>query len=233
MILCGIFREDTMKNIKVIGILLLCIFMGCNNTEKDKESKKIFSSFLMQYYLDYPLIKSNKDVKRFNEFLRINFQDYKIIRHQVYNLKLDSVAEVLHINVVVDYKKHKSIIDLKMYSDSLDRCAGNNINTGFQSKKLRTIEKYYFLRKIHTLMSTISNDTIGVPIFNKKIPHTKASRVLFLYDNNELSVYCKNNILPKTVTFIEQHLSDFLKNREELPFDYALIPIEVKEKNSL
>ncbi|WP_103864435.1 hypothetical protein [Aquimarina sp. I32.4] len=218
--------------IKIIGVLIICVFLGCNKKEKDKTLKKRFSSFLMQYYLDYPLINSNNDVERFNEFLRVNFQDYKIVRYQEYNLELDSIAKVLHVDITIDYVKYRSSIDLKVYSDNIDECAeGDNMSTGFQSKKLRPINEYYFLGKVHTLMSVVSNDSVGVPILNKKGPYTTKSKVLFLYDNNELSVYCvKNNVAPKTVAFIEQHLVDFLKSRDELPFDFAFIPIEIKDK---
>ncbi|WP_062053453.1 hypothetical protein [Aquimarina longa] len=216
------------KTIKLVSILLVCTFIGCKGEMNDELLKKEFTSILSWYYFNYPKIKNNEDVKRFSKYLEVNYQDLNIIKEQNYVLYLDSIHKVLHIETKNDFWKSKAAISLIEKLGVLDQCAGDMVIKGFCSKELKKGD-YSFLKKIHEAISKVSDNTLGVPGYNKKGPFTTQSKVLLLYEYGKLSVYCiKNDVPNEVVNQIMQFLDDFLASKKPLPFDFAFIPIEIK-----
>ncbi|WP_062053441.1 hypothetical protein [Aquimarina longa] len=216
------------KTIKLVSILLVCTFIGCKGEMNDELLKKEFTSLVQSYYINYPPIKSIKDLERLKKYLEINHQNLDIIKKHSYELHLDSVNRILYVETNDILFQSKASIDLFNEIGIFDRCSNEKIEYGPFSKDGGFINSHDFIKELHNAISTY-NINFGIPTFNKESPRYTKVGILFSYEYGKLSVYCiKNDVPNEVVNQIMQFLDDFLASKKPLPFDFAFIPIEIK-----
>lgn len=214
---------------KIIFILLL--FIGCVNNEEEQfianDYREMIHSY--DYYYGFNLKTPDKTMENLNAYIESNFNDLEYVKKNEYKIQLSKKDSIIFLISSGIYKRVKIPLKMNLNNNRFNYCETSIAMEGFFSKNFRPLNRSY-LPQINEYLLNSFQDSIIIPIYNKKRITDNGSKAIFKYQNDSISIVCSTNFSnDKKLKKIQDSLISYIK-RENMEFDYALIPVE---KNNL
>ncbi len=190
--------------------------------KRDMQSlKNDIKFYTLNYEIDFTDDSLENKIVKYLESNKLNL----FLKKNKYIIKVDRENEKLIVRQNNIFKK--VLMEKRLYSnDPSDRC--NTLNSillsGYFSNDYIPID--YNIYYLKSLLENKFNDSITIPQFIKSKQLLKFA--IFKYSNKELFISCSNNMEINTLKKIKLYLEETLLKDKFIPFDYALIPIAIK-----
>ncbi len=221
-----------MKRAKyLLPALLLLILIGCSSKINIETLKSEYEQLLNIYYFNYPEIRNQKDFEGFLKYVKSNnYEGFDYLKNNENYYRLSYNEDEENVRIIVD-DFFNTTVDINLKDIGRPKWCENGISVkGFFSKDYEKVSKGY-LGKIHKFLSNSFQQNVSITSFAGNSIGSNNPKAVYIYQNNKLELHCSMNVGDgKVLEDIQKQLSMFFeKNKREIPFDYALLPVSIKD----